>query len=171
MTAPSPPRLAQLRPKQVVTATRLMYVGVLLALIGVLVNALSKPAIVSALERTNASRSPGDRLSGDQLQQAAGVTYTGFLVMSAVAVALWLVMAVTNSRGQGWARIVATVLAVMNLLLTIGMTTRGTPAAAIAEAPTVLVGAAVIWLLWQPASSTFFEQSARLRAAAGHRGR
>ena len=40
------------------------------------------------------------------------------------------------------ARIVATVLAVLNLLLTIGMATRGTLAGTIAEAPTVLVGAA-----------------------------
>jgi|SRR5579875_477548 len=164
-TAPSPPRLAQLRPKQVVTATRLMYAGVLLALIGVLVNALSHDQITRTLERANASRSPGDRLSAADLRHAAGLTYTAFVVMSVAAVVVWLVMAVTNARGQGWARIVATVLAVMNLLLTIGMATRGTPAAAIAEAPTVLVGTAVVWLLWHPASTRFFEQCAMLRAA------
>lgn len=160
-----PPRLAQLRPKQVVNAVRLMYAGVLLALVGVLVNALSRDAITTSLEDANASRSPADRLTPDELQHAAGLTYTAFLVMSALAVVVWLVMAVTNSRGRGWARIVATVLAVLNLLLTIGMVTRGTAAGAIAEAPTVLVGAAVVWLLWQPASTTFFDRVARLREA------
>jgi hypothetical protein len=164
-TAPAPPRLAQLRPKQVVTATRLMYAGALLALIGVFVNALSRDEITRTLRHTNAARSPGDRLTGQELRQAADITYTAFLVMSVVAVVVWLIMAVAGSRGQGWARIVATVLAVMNLLLTIGMATRGTAAAAIAEAPTVLVGAAAVWLLWQPASTRFFEQCATLRAA------
>lgn len=145
-------------------ATRLMYVGVLLALIGVLVNALSRDAITSTLEHTNASRAPADRLTTHELHHAAGLTYTAFIVMSSIAVVTWLVMAVTNSRGQGWARIVATVLAVMNLLLTIGMATRGTAAGAIAEVPTVAVGAAVVWLLWQPPSTTFFDRCATLRA-------
>lgn len=145
-------------------ATRLMYVGVLLALIGVLINALSRDAITSTLEHTNASRAPADRLTTHELHHAAGLTYTAFIVMSSIAVVTWLVMAVTNSRGQGWARIVATVLAVMNLLLTIGMATRGTAAGAIAEAPTVVVGAAVVWLLWQPPSTTFFDRCATLRA-------
>ncbi|RNI21052.1 hypothetical protein EFY87_12235 [Flexivirga caeni] len=163
--APAPPRLAQLRPPQVVTATRLMYAGLLLALIGVLVNARSKPAIVRALKHTNARRSPGDRLSGANLQHAANLTYAAFVVMSVLAVLCWLLMAVTVSRGQSWARLVATVLAGMNLLLTIGMATRGTAAAAIAEAPTVLVGAAVVWLLWQPPSNRFFDDAAALRSA------
>lgn len=164
MSAPAPPRIAQLRPKPVVTAVRLMYAGLLLALIGVAVNAMSHHAITRALEHTNASRSPADRLTADELGRAASLTYTAFLVLSVLAAIVWVVMAVTNSRGQGWARIVATVLVVLNLLLTIGMATRGTAAAAIAEVPTVLVGAGAGWLLWQPASSRFFEQCEALRA-------
>jgi len=142
-----------------------MYAGLLLALVGVLVNAMSRDAITTSLEHANADRSPADRLTGDELQHAADLTYTAFIVLSAVAALVWLVMAVTNSRGQGWARIVATVLAVLNLLLTIGMATRGTTAGALAQAPTVLVGAAVVWLLWQPPSTTFFDRCAALRAA------
>lgn len=163
--AAAPPRLAALRPKPVVSAIQLMYAGVLLSLIGVLVNALSHGAITRALEHTNESRSPGDRLSASDLEQAADLTYDGFLLMSVVATVVWLVMAVANSRGLGWARIVSTVLVVMNLLLTIGMATRGTTAATIAEIPTLLVGAAAAWLLWQPPSTTFFERCAQLRAA------
>lgn len=163
MPAPTRPSLAALRPKSVVTAVRLMYAGVLLAIIGVVVNALSRGQISNALEHANASRSPSDRLSTSQLHRAADLTYTAFLTMSVLAAFLWLGMAVTNSAGHGWARIVATVLAVMNLLLTIGMLTRGTAAAAIAELPTVLIGAGVVWLLWQPASNGFFEQAAARR--------
>ncbi|HWC21438.1 MAG TPA: hypothetical protein VG502_03975 [Flexivirga sp.] len=163
--APAPPRLAALRPKSVVTATQLMYAGLVLALIGVLVNALSHGAITHALEHTNESRSPGDRLTATDLKHAADLTYDGFLAMSIAAAVVWLVMAIANSRGLGWARIVATVLVVMNLLLVIGMATRGTTAATIAEIPTLLVGAAAAWLLWQPPSTTFFERCAALRAA------
>ncbi|GHB68962.1 hypothetical protein [Flexivirga endophytica] len=166
MSAPTRPRLSALRPKPVVNAIRLMYAGVVLALIGVLVNALSRGSIARALERTNDGRSPGDRLSADDLQHAADLTYTAFLAMSIAATVVWLVMAVANSRGLGWARIVSTVLVVLNLLLTIGMATRGTAATAIAEVPTLLVGAAAVWLLWQPASTTFFERCAGLRHPA-----
>lgn len=163
--APAPPRLASLRPKSVVTAIQLMYAGLVFALIGVLVNALSRDAITRALEHTNESRSPGDRLSASDLKEAADLTYDGFLAMSILAAVVWLVMAIANSRGLGWARIVATVLVVMNLLLTIGMATRGTTAATIAEVPTLLVGAAAAWLLWQPPSTTFFERCAAVRTA------
>jgi hypothetical protein len=163
MPTAAPSRLAALRPKPVVTAIRLMYVGALLAVIGVLVNVLTRSEITDSLKHANASRSVGDRLSPSDLQHAANLTYVAFLTMSALAVLLWLLMAVTNSRGRGWARIVATVLAVMNLLLTIGMATRGTAAASIAEAPTVLVGAAAVILLWQPPSTTFFDRCAALR--------
>lgn len=165
MSEPAPPRLAALRPKSVVTAVQLMYAGVVLGLAGVLVNALSRGAITRALEHTNASRPAGDRLSAGELKHAADLTYDGFLTMSILATVVWLVMAITNSRGISWARIVATVLVVMNLLLTIGMATRGTTAAAVAEVPTLLVGAAAAWFLWQPASSTFFERCAILRAS------
>lgn len=163
MPASTPPRLAALRPKSVVTAIQLMYAGMVLALIGILVNAFSRGAITRALEHTNTSRSPGDRLSAADLKQAADLTYDGFLIMSIVAAVVWLVMAIANSRGLGWARILATVLVVMNVLLTIGMATRGTTAATLAEVPTLLIGAGAAWLLWQPPSSTFFERCATLR--------
>jgi hypothetical protein len=163
--APAPPRLASQRPKSVVTAIQLMYAGLVFALIGVLVNALSRDAITRALQHTNDSRSPGDRLSAGDLKEAADLTYDGFLAMSILAAVVWLVMAIANSRGLGWARIVATVLVVMNLLLTIGMATRGTTAATIAEVPTLLIGAAAAWLLWQPPSTTFFERCSVLRTA------
>lgn len=166
MSAPAPPRLAQLRPRTVVLAVRLMYAGLLVAIIGVAVNALSRQAILTSLEHTNASRPAAERLSASSLHDAADLTYQAFLVMSILAAAVWALMAVANSRGHSWARIVATVLAVLNVLLTIGMATRGTAAATIAEVPTVLVGAAAVWLLWQPPSSRFFEQSDALRSAS-----
>lgn len=169
MSAPAPPRLAQLRPRSVVLAVRLMYAGLLFALIGVAVNALSRHAILTSLERTNASRQAQERLSAGSLHDAADLTYQAFLVMSILAAVVWVVMAVANSRGRSWARIVATVLAVLNVLLTIGMATKGTAAAAIAEVPTVLVGAAAAWLLWQRPSSRFFEQSDALRSARRER--
>lgn len=140
-----------------------MYAGVLLSLIAVLVNALSHGPITRALRNANAGRSPGDRLSAADLHRAASLTYSIFLTLSIVATFVWLVMAVANSRGVGWARIASTVLAVLNLLLTVGMATRGTAATAIAQLLTLLAGAGAVWLLWQPASTTFFERCANRR--------
>ena len=87
------------------------------------------------------------------------------IAWSVAPLALWLWMARENGRGRNWARIVSTVLfgaATLDLTEVFGPPgIRLSLVPVIAGSPAVpvlywLVGLAVVWLLWRPASSVFF---------------
>jgi hypothetical protein len=88
------------------------------------------------------------------------------IAWSLAPLALWLWMARENGRGRNWARIVSTVLFGAATLDLTGAF-RWPPGIQLSLVPTVngstiipvlywLVGAAVVWLLWRPASRAFF---------------
>ena len=87
------------------------------------------------------------------------------IAWSLAPLALWLWMARETGRGRNWARIVSTVLFGAATLDLTGPF--GSPGIRVSLVPVVqgstiipvlywLVGAAVVWLLWRPASSAFF---------------
>jgi hypothetical protein len=76
------------------------------------------------------------------------------VVFGLVPIALWLWMARATSQGRNWARIMSTVLFV---LATLQLTESRGVMAVLCVALTWLIGLAVVWLLWRPASSAFFE--------------
>jgi hypothetical protein len=76
------------------------------------------------------------------------------VVFGLVPIALWLWMARAASGGKNWARILSTVLFVLATLQLTG--SRGV-VQVFTVALTWLIGLAVVWLLWRPASSAFFK--------------
>ena len=87
------------------------------------------------------------------------------IAWSLAPLALWLWMARETGRGRNWARIVSTVLFGAATLDLTGPF--GSPGIRLSLVPVVqgstiipalywLVGAAVVWLLWRPASRAFF---------------
>jgi hypothetical protein len=87
------------------------------------------------------------------------------IAWSLAPLALWLWMARETGRGRNWARIVSTVLFGAATLDLTGPF--GSPGIRVSLVPVVqgstiipalywLVGAAVVWLLWRPASRAFF---------------
>ena len=107
-------------------------------------------------------------LIGDQKGSASWLS-TPFIPVSIAwslaPLALWLWMARETGRGRNWARIVSTVLFGAATLDLTGPF--GSPGIRVSLVPVVqgstiipvlywLVGAAVVWLLWRPASSAFF---------------
>jgi uncharacterized membrane protein (UPF0136 family) len=86
---------------------------------------------------------------------ATPLTITLFIVFfGLIPVALWLWMARAVGRGRNWARITSTVLFVLATLELIS--SRGV-VPVVSAALTWLIGLAVVWLLWRPASSAFFK--------------
>jgi hypothetical protein len=91
-----------------------------------------------------------------------------WIVLSLVAIALWLWMARANGQGRNWARILSTVLFGLATLQLRGDFTQpvshagfgvtvlyyGSTALFIAA---WLAGAAAVWQLWRPASSAFYK--------------
>ena len=139
---PSVPRSA----RTVLAAVRLMYVG----------------AAVSTVNLVILLALIGD-IKVSQLLNTPFITVS--IAWSLAPLALWLWMARENGRGRNWARIVSTVLfgaATLDLTGPFGL-----PGIRVSLVPVVygstiipvlywLVGAAVVWLLWRPASRAFF---------------
>ena len=87
------------------------------------------------------------------------------IAWSLAPLALWLWMARETGRGRNWARIVSTVLfgaATLDLTGPFGLPGIRVSLVPVVAASTIipvlywLVGAAVVWLLWRPASRAFF---------------
>jgi hypothetical protein len=82
-----------------------------------------------------------------------------------IGILLWVWMAETNRRGKSWARIVATVLGAINILLTvIGLTTgQSTGLVVVFNLISAALAAVILYLLYRPDSSAYYEVMSDLR--------
>jgi hypothetical protein len=165
---PSVPRSA----RTVRAAVKLMYAGAVVST----VNLIILMAEIGALKRYHAVL--GYRLTAAQVSQVNKLFTAGFvtlwIVWCLVPVALWLWMAQACGRGRNWARNLSTVLfGVATLDLTGAFS--WPPGNNVSLAATVLgpaiipvlywlVGLAVVWLLWRPASRAYFRPPGLTRA-------
>ena len=146
-------------------AVRLMYAGAavstvnLIILLAVIVDAKAYHAVL------------GYRLTAAQVSQLNTSAITVAIVFGLVPIAMWLWMARKNGQGRNWARSLSTVLfGVATLDLTGAF---GTPVIRVNFVPmlfgptlpllTWLAGAAAVWLLWRPASTSFFKPQGLVR--------
>jgi hypothetical protein len=160
-------------PAPVLTAVKLMYAGAAVSTVTLIIALALIPAVKAALRTAHPSLT------------AAQVSDVNTLITLAMAsglavIAVWLWMARANGQGQNWARILCTVLfglATLELIRVrpqypggylahfavgghvysvihsvVGATVLGL----IVPVLLWLTGLAVVWLLWRPASSAFF---------------
>jgi hypothetical protein len=153
---PSVPRSA----RTVRAAVRVMYAGTAVST----VNLIIFLAVIVDIKAYHAIL--GHRLTAAQLSQASTPVITTFILWDLVPIAVWLWMARACGRGRNWARIVSTVLfgaATLNLTIAFNWLPPGNHLTLVpmVNGPALsvlywLVGLAVVWLLWRPASSAFF---------------
>jgi hypothetical protein len=159
--APPP---AAAKPGSVALAEKLMYGGAAVTLISGLIGAFGDQdaARESAREALEAAGEAVDEATLDAAMQLGMVTGIIFAVIGA---ALWALMGWLNGKGIGWARIVATVLGVLGVLLTVvglfgsALLPGATAGGALAMVLSLVTGAlalAVVVLLWRPDASAFF---------------
>ena len=119
------------------------------------------------------------RFLGHNLTQARPLVISAWIVFGLAVVCLWLWMARANTQGRNWARNLSTVLFGLATLQLPGAFTQptshaGSGATALYYGAIVLfvaawlLGAAVVWLLWRPASSGFFKPQAFTQAQPRH---
>jgi len=91
----------------------------------------------------------------------AGIAFA--VILGILGILLWLLMAWKNGQGRSWARIVATILAGLNVLLTLGGLAiggaTGTSSGAISTLISILtlvVSVAVVVLLWRKESGEYY---------------
>jgi hypothetical protein len=145
------------QPPAIRNAVRLMYVGALLSLIGVLLTPLQTDAIRDAVEDSDAS------LTAGEVDTVVAFSIGMAVVSGLVGVGLWLWMAIKNGQGRSWARVVATVLGGVNIVLTL-LSVAGGQATGLTIAVSLLgvaLAAVIIVLLYRPESSRFYDFRSR----------
>jgi len=147
--APEPARPEP--PPSVVMAVRLMYAGAVVTAVGLVVGLATVGSLRTALHKSDPSLTP------TQLHNLQTVVIVGSVVIGLISIGLWVWMALMNKAGKSWARIVATVLFVLDtLFLLLGLARAGAAASSLVSILTWLIGVGAIILLWRKDSSVYF---------------
>lgn len=91
----------------------------------------------------------------------AGLAVVGVLVIALSIVRI--IVAVSLGRGRNWARVLITVLAVLNILVSVGQLFGGE---IISGVVSLAIEVVILWLMWNPSSSAYIRARADERAAA-----
>jgi hypothetical protein len=147
--APEPARPEP--PPSVVMAVRLMYAGAVVTAVGLVVGLATVGSLRTALHKSDPSLTP------TQLHNLQTVVIVGSVAIGLISIGLWVWMALMNKAGKSWARIVATVLFVLDtLFLLLGLARAGAAASSLVSVLTWLIGLGAIILLWRKDSSGYF---------------
>jgi hypothetical protein len=155
--APTPPA----QPPSIRRAVRLMQVGAALSLLSLVITLATVSSLKSHLHEQ--LRQSNTTLSTSDFNATYHFVVASAVVSYLVAVALWLWMAWKNGQGRAWARIVSTVLGVINLLSSVYTISAG-HSLAVSDLLTVVdlvLAVVILVLLWRAESSDFYAASAR----------
>jgi len=173
------------RPSQVSLGVKLMYAGAVLAVLDAVALPLQSDQLLEHLGSFNAySDHPGPR--SVEIEIFEGITVLGVLY-GVVCAGLWICMAVMNRRGETRARVIATVLNGLNIAVVAGLLMAGavaepvvhrvdepliiplsplagavmgqigTPLSLARSLAGLVLSAAIIFVIWQPASSAYYD--------------
>jgi hypothetical protein len=148
-------------PAPALAAVKLMYAGAAVSAVWLVIGLA---LIIVDIRAAASGRFFGHSVATPQMRP---LIITVWIVFSLVVIALWLAMARANGQGRNWARVLSTVLFGLATLQLRHPQPQGSPAGfgvmvlyycdAVLFVAAWLVGAAVVWLLWRPASSAFFK--------------
>jgi hypothetical protein len=145
-----PPRPPSSPPSSVIAAVKLMYVGAGLSLLGMLYGLTTR---VHTRERLAAD--DPDQTEAE-LSLAVDVTTGIGVTIGLIAFGMWLWMAQTNLSGLRWARIVATVLFGLNVIVTLYGMTQTTGFGIVVSIVSICLAGAILWLLYRQESTAYF---------------
>lgn len=163
-----------------------MYAGAVLAVLNAVALPLQSDQLRERLGKVNAySDHPGPR--SVEIEIITSTMVLGVL-FGVVCAGLWIWIAVMNGRGETWARVNATVLGGLNIVVVAGLLAAGadaepvihrgadeplvfplsplaravmgqigTPLSLVLSLAALVLSAAIILLIWQPASSAYYD--------------
>lgn len=160
-SGPSPAPTEVPQPPSVRTAVRLMWLGAGLSLVGLVVSMATLGGSTDDLRRQLREDDPA--LSQSAIDTAVTIGIASAVVGGLVGAALWAWMAWKNGQGRSWARVVATVLAGLNIVFTLGgLALGGTQAVGLVTSLlTLALGIATLVLMWRKDSSEFYAARSR----------
>jgi hypothetical protein len=122
-------------------AVMLMYVGAGLSLLGMFFTVASRSVLRDQLLAEDPEQTSAEQERA--VNMASGVS----VVIALISVGLWLWMAQANRRGHAWARIVATVLFGLDVVLTGYNLTQTTSFGMVINIISIGLAGAIVWLL------------------------
>ena len=149
------------QPPSIKTAVMLMRVGAALSVIGIIVGLLTLGQLKDDVRQQ--LQDQGSTFTNSDVDSIFGVAVGFIIVVGLIATALWLWMASANGKGKSWARIVATVLGVINVLSFLYQVSAGnqTLLSLIIGALNVIVGVAALVFLYKSDSSAYYQANSR----------
>lgn len=148
------------QPPSIKTAVMLMRVGAALSVVGVLVALLTLSTLKDQVRQQLQDQGT---FTNSELDSAFGVAVGIVIVTGLIGVALWLWMASANGKGKSWARVVATILGVINVLTFLFSVSQGTTPtlSLIVGVLNVVVGVAALVFLYKSDSSAYYQANSR----------
>lgn len=148
-------------PSSILNAVKLMFVGAGLSALGIIFSFTTTDQIRDQLAESDSS------LTGDDLDTAVNISIGVAIFVGLIAIGLWIWMALANRRGASWARIVATVLGGLNILFTLFGLTQATGLTTVVSLVSIVLAAVIIWLLFRPESSQYYNAVSEYRHQYG----
>lgn len=149
------------QPPSIKTAVLLMRVGAAVSVVSILVGLLT---LGTLKDDVRAQLQASGQNFGQSEVDAAFAAAVGFIIfIGLIGTALWLWMASANGKGKSWARVVSTVLGVINALSFLYALTVGTQTAlsALVGAVSVAVGVGALVLMYKSEASAYYAASSR----------
>jgi hypothetical protein len=137
-------------PTSLLAAVRLMYVGAGLSLLGMFFALATR----SQLRDQLIEEDPEQR--AEELDRAVNMASGVSVVIGLIAFGLWLWMAQANGRGEAWARIVATVLFGLNIVLTAYNLAQTTGFGVVVNIIAIVLSGAILWLLYRKDANSYY---------------
>ncbi len=143
-------------PPSITTAVLMMRIGAAVSAITIIVGLLTLDSLKDEIRadlRTDGTFSQSD------LDAAFGVAVAFIVVVGLIGVALWLWMASANGKGKSWARILATIFGVINVLGFVFSLTASTQTVAslVLGAISVGVGVTALVFMYRPDATAFYQ--------------
>ncbi len=143
-------------PPSITTAVLLMRIGAAVSALSIIVGLLTLDSLKDEIRAD--LRADGSFTQSD-LDAAFGVAVAFIIVVGLIGVALWLWMASANGKGKSWARILATIFGVINVVGFLFSLTAGTETAAslVLGAVSFGVGVAALVFMYRSDATAFYQ--------------
>jgi hypothetical protein len=137
-------------PTSLLAAVKLMYVGAGLSLLGMFF------ALATRSQLRDQMLEEDPEQTAAELDRAVNMASAVSVVIGLIAVGLWLWMAQANGRGEAWARIVATVLFGLNIVLTAYNFAQTTGFGVVINITSIVLSGAILWLLYRKDANAYY---------------
>lgn len=143
-------------PTSIVRAAQLMLVGAGISVVNIVVTWATRSQLRDEVARL--TDADGNRLTASQVDSLVSASMVIGTITGLIAVALWIWMASANRAGRSWARIVATVLGLLNVMSLGASLAQGrlTPLGIVVSVVSLLLAVVILYLLWRPESSKYY---------------